>query len=272
MKEYYKIGEISKIYDIGKDSLMYYEELGILKPIRNEHSYRLYSITDLWRLNLIKELREFNFSMKQIKEYIDNRDIQRTKDLFSEELDLVENKIKSLLEKREEVLSRIQTLEKDIDKTVFDKIELKMLEERKAIILNGDIRKDAEADFLIKKLHEKFEGRFNILGNNNIGSVFSLDRIKQGDYDYYKEVFCFIYDEEYKQYSNVSFEKALYLCYTYKGDYSKKVEVLDKLFKYIKNNNLKIKDDPIEIYKIDIHETAKKEEFITEIQIEVEEM
>lgn len=272
MKEYYKIGEISKIYNIGKDSLMYYEELGILKPIRNENSYRLYSITDLWRLNLIKELREFNFSMKQIKEYIDNRDIETTRNLFNEELNLVEDKIKALMEKRDEVLLRLETIREDVDETVFDKIELKRIEERKAIILNGDIRKDAEADFLIRKLHEKFEGRFNILGNNNIGSVFSLDKIEEGDYDYYKEVFCFIYDEEYKQYSNVSFENALYLCYTYRGDYSKKVKVLDKLFKYIKENNLKIKDDPIEIYKIDIHETANREEFITEVQIEVEEI
>jgi len=28
MKDYYKIGEISKIYNIGRDSLMYYEEIG----------------------------------------------------------------------------------------------------------------------------------------------------------------------------------------------------------------------------------------------------
>ena len=36
MKEYYKIGEISKLYNIGTDSLRYYEEVGILKPKRSE--------------------------------------------------------------------------------------------------------------------------------------------------------------------------------------------------------------------------------------------
>ncbi|HBL5898494.1 TPA: MerR family DNA-binding transcriptional regulator, partial [Clostridioides difficile] len=35
MKDYYKIGEISKIYGIGRDSLMYYEEIGILRPVRD---------------------------------------------------------------------------------------------------------------------------------------------------------------------------------------------------------------------------------------------
>ena len=32
MKQFYKIGEISKLYQIGPDSLRYYEELGLLNP------------------------------------------------------------------------------------------------------------------------------------------------------------------------------------------------------------------------------------------------
>ncbi len=35
MKNYYKISEISKLYNIGPDSLRYYEQLGILKPKRD---------------------------------------------------------------------------------------------------------------------------------------------------------------------------------------------------------------------------------------------
>lgn len=36
MKQFYKIGEISKLYQIGPDSLRYYEELGLLNPTRGE--------------------------------------------------------------------------------------------------------------------------------------------------------------------------------------------------------------------------------------------
>ncbi len=45
MKDYYKIGEISKIYGIGRDSLMYYEEIGILRPVRDINGYRMYNIS-----------------------------------------------------------------------------------------------------------------------------------------------------------------------------------------------------------------------------------
>lgn len=41
-KKYYKIGEISKLFHIGMDSIRYYEEIGILKPHRDpENNYRL---------------------------------------------------------------------------------------------------------------------------------------------------------------------------------------------------------------------------------------
>lgn len=72
MKKYFKIGEISRIYDIGVDSIRYYEEIGIIKPERSESGYRLYSIHDIWRLNVIRDLRSIGFTMEQIRKYLEN--------------------------------------------------------------------------------------------------------------------------------------------------------------------------------------------------------
>ena len=44
MKKFFKIGEISKLYGIGVDSIRYYEEIGIIKPERSE-SANIWSIT-----------------------------------------------------------------------------------------------------------------------------------------------------------------------------------------------------------------------------------
>ena len=65
MKQFYKIGEISKLYQIGPDSLRYYEELGLLNPTRGENGYRMYGLNDLWRLNVIRDLRKLNFPMEK---------------------------------------------------------------------------------------------------------------------------------------------------------------------------------------------------------------
>ena len=70
MKDYYKINEIAKLYGIGVDSLRYYERLGILKPRRDTNGYRLYSLKEMYKLNMIRDLRRLNFSMEQIKAYL----------------------------------------------------------------------------------------------------------------------------------------------------------------------------------------------------------
>ena len=245
MKDYYKIGEISKIYGIGRDSLMYYEDIGILKPFRDKNGYRMYKLSDIWRLNLIKELRSLNFPMKKIKEYLDDRNIESTKEILNTEISLIDEKIEELLSYKENIMKRLDTIS----------YELKNL-------------KDEEFDFLIQKLQKDYENRFAILGNNNIGSSFCLDKIKQGIYNEFKSVFCFLEDEE--EIYNIIFNEGYYLTLTYKGEYKNNKHHINKMFKYIEEKGYKIISDPIEIYKIDIHETEDINEFVTEIQIQVD--
>lgn len=85
MKKYFKIGEISKLYGIGVDSIRYYEEIGLIKPERSESGYRHYSIHDIWRLNVIRDLRSIGFTMEQIKEYLDNHNTASSLKLLEEE-------------------------------------------------------------------------------------------------------------------------------------------------------------------------------------------
>ena len=268
MKDYYKIGEISKIYGIGRDSLMYYEELGILKPFRDKNGYRMYKLSDIWRLNLIKELRSLNFPMKKIKEYLDDRNIESTKEILNKEIILIDEKIEELLSYKQNIMKRLDTINDELRNLKLYEIDLVYINKRKALELNANITKDEEFDFLIQKLQKDYENRFTILGNNNIGSSFCLDKIKQGIYNEFKSVFCFLEDEE--EIYNIIFNEGYYLTLTYKGKYKNNKHHINKMFKYIEEKGYKIISDPIEIYKIDIHETEDINEFITEIQIPVD--
>ena len=268
MKDYYKIGEISKIYGIGRDSLMYYEDIGILKPFRDKNGYRMYKLSDIWRLNLIKELRSLNFPMKKIKEYLDDRNIESTKEILNKEIILIDEKIEELLSYKQNIMKRLDTINDELRNLKLYEIDLVYINKRKALELNANITKDEEFDFLIQKLQKDYENRFTILGNNNIGSSFCLDKIKQGIYNEFKSVFCFLEDEE--EIYNIIFNEGYYLTLTYKGKYKNNKHYINKMFKYIEEKWYKIISDPIEIYKIDIHETEDINEFITEIQIPVD--
>ena len=268
MKDYYKIGEISKIYGIGRDSLMYYEDIGILKPFRDKNGYRMYKLSDIWRLNLIKELRSLNFPMKKIKEYLDDRNIESTKEILNKEIILIDEKIEELLSYKQNIMKRLDTINDELRNLKLYEIDLVYINKRKALEVNANITKDEEFDFLIQKLQKDYENRFTILGNNNIGSSFCLDKIKQGIYNEFKSVFCFLEDEE--EIYNIIFNEGYYLTLTYKGKYKNNKHYINKMFKYIEEKGYKIISDPIEIYKIDIHETEDINEFITEIQILVD--
>lgn len=78
MKDYYKINEIARLYGIGVDSLRYYEKLGILKPRRDTNGYRLYNLKDMYKLNVIRDLRRLDFSMQQIKDYLEGQTVDHT--------------------------------------------------------------------------------------------------------------------------------------------------------------------------------------------------
>ena len=110
-KDTFKIGELSRLFDIGVDSIRYYEKVGILHPIRNyENNYRMYTIDDVRRLALIRELLGLSFSTDQIREYDEDRNVDSTTALLRAELDVVDAEISKLKATRDSIQNRLDTI------------------------------------------------------------------------------------------------------------------------------------------------------------------
>ncbi len=267
MKDYYTIGEISKIYDIGRDSLRYYEELGILNPLRDINGYRLYSMQDIWKLNVIKDLKNLDFSMKQIKAYLDDRTVESTKEMLNSQIHSIEKKIYELKKTQQNMSRRLENIESAYESSNLNTIEVIYIDERKALELNGKVSRDEEVDFLIKKLQKQHEDKLYLFGNKNIGATVSMEHIKNNIYNRYESVF-FLLDSEDENY-NLILDEGYYVTLIYRGSYEQSKIFIPRMLKFIEDNRFEVISGPIEIYKIDIHETSCTEEFITEIQIPV---
>lgn len=65
----YTIGEISKIVNLSANTLRYYDEIGLLKPIlvQNNNQYRYYSDVQIKDIICIMDLKQFGFSLDEIK-------------------------------------------------------------------------------------------------------------------------------------------------------------------------------------------------------------
>lgn len=266
-RKYYKTGELSKIYKLGRDSIKYYEKLGILNPTRDTNSYRMYTIKDICNLNLIRELRTLDFSMQRIKEYIENRNIQTTRKMLSEEIELIEKKVEVLNSHKDSLIKRLSSIDKCIEHTTFNRIELLYMNKRKALTVGSNESFAENNDYLIQKLSDKFEDKFYVLGNSNFGAVFDSKSISNGIYNYYKHTFCLL-DDDASDY-NFVLDEGYYVTYTYKGDYNHYEQVFEMLYKFIEINKYTILGDPIEIYKIDVYETSLEDEYVTQVQIPV---
>lgn len=97
-KEYYTIGEISKICGIPIRTLHYYDAIDLLKPEKKdtETNYRYYTSQQLLLINVISQFKIEGYSLKVIKEKLGTHTIS-----FSEE---------TIIKKREEVHLTIQRL------------------------------------------------------------------------------------------------------------------------------------------------------------------
>lgn len=65
------INEVESIVGLTKKSIRFYEENGLITPIRSNNSYRTYSNDDIRMLRIIKFLRNLNVSINDIKKLQD---------------------------------------------------------------------------------------------------------------------------------------------------------------------------------------------------------
>lgn len=81
-----KIGEISSYTGISKDTLRYYEKMGLLNPKIAKHQ-RDYSEEDIEVIEIIAKLKNTGFSLKEIKTLLDwSKDTDENKEMTEEEI------------------------------------------------------------------------------------------------------------------------------------------------------------------------------------------
>ena len=108
------IGEAAKKSGLSVKTVRYYDEINLIKPIKNKATnYRHYTTADLAKLQFIGKARRFNFSIKECKEL----------------LSLYENKNRSSKEVRNLTLTKIAEIDVKL-------IELENLREQLSHLVN----------------------------------------------------------------------------------------------------------------------------------------
>ncbi len=265
MEQYFRIGEISRLYGIGVDSLRYYEKLGLIHPKRSESGYRLYSIHDIWCLNVIRDLRGLDFSMEQISDYLDSHTVDSTLQLLKDESRAILEKIAFLNQLHANVEQRMETIRLASQKPT-DVFELKPFPVRRCYRIEDHYTSDEEMDVLIKRLLNFDKERFYVIGSNQIGSTIPLQAAQEGEYGNYSSVF--LTDPK----GDHILPEGDYLTVCYRGTCKQNAHCIPALFQEAKQRGLKPVGDILEILWIDIHTSSEPQEHLTELQVRVEKL
>ena len=263
MKTFFKIGEISKLYNIGVDSIRYYEEVGLICPERSESGYRHYSTHDLWRLNVIRDLRSIGFTIEQIREYLDDHNTAASLKLLEEEQEAINKKLLILQNLQKNVTHRLNTIRFAQSLPLYE-ITTISLPSRRCHSLSEGYHDAEEMDLLMKRLINVDQTRLYIIGCNQMGTVISRSSLTEKKALSYQSVF--LIDEQGLE----TIPGGDYLCVTYCGNYSQSIDWGLKLEDYAKAHHLTPTGDLLELLWIDIHTTSQEAEYITQLQLPVQ--
>lgn len=117
-KDEYNIGKLVRELNINKETIRYYEKIGLLSETkRDKNGYRLYSDEDIEKIKFILIIKKFGFSLKEISTLMYNEvlcgDITSIRNL-------VGNKINDINSKMNELIETKNLLEK-VKKNILDK-------------------------------------------------------------------------------------------------------------------------------------------------------
>jgi DNA-binding transcriptional MerR regulator len=127
--KYYKIGDFSKICGLTEKTLRYYHDEAILVPDKIDEisNYRFYSENLLQKVEIIKKLRDLDFSIIETRNILLKiKDDKQLKKYFENKLNIIDSKVEQLQSIKNKIIVYLK-YEKDEKKYEIGKIKIKKI-------------------------------------------------------------------------------------------------------------------------------------------------
>lgn len=112
--------EVSELFGISKDTIRYYERVGVIPPISRDHNgYRVFKTKDLNWIFLVKSLRNAGLSIDSLIEFAALSQMEgdvrsHQKQILKNQLEEVEAKLAQMKKVRELLVYKIETYDEHI--------------------------------------------------------------------------------------------------------------------------------------------------------------
>lgn len=267
MKKYFSIGETAKINNVSVQALRLYDKMGLLKPayVDPDTNYRYYTMDQFMYIDLIKYAKDIGAPLKELGYVLHNKDSVTL-------LSFLKKKQKEI-EKEIIRLNNVNKVMGHIEDNIRYALELKeniicYRELKKRLIIDTPINKKDDAidiEIKIRKIDRIMEQN-NIMFEGESGCFIDLDIFSNEGEMFYKSVYSTVWGEDIEN-KNVDIREipdGKYICIAYLN--KERSMAVDKLRKYIKENNIKPLGIAVETQLLNMQEKWDND-FVYELQI-----
>ncbi len=235
--------------------------------------YRYYSITQYEKIGTIRELKNLGMSLREIKEYFDNRNVESSRILLTEQKKKIDEQIDKLIRIRREINAKIDFL--DIVRTtdLNDEIRIKHFKARQYVYFNRTVSDDIELSYdsvSLERVLSKSKQSMPIFATNRYGGLVSrADILKNVKPLSAKMIILYDGEEDVDECNIIEAPEGDYLCMFYVGNFWNREESIEKMLTYMKENDLVLAGDVLQMQWVDFAITDNLDDISYEFQIPV---
>jgi DNA-binding transcriptional MerR regulator len=268
-KKYLTTGEFAKLCKVNKQTIFYYDQIGLLSPVlKNEKGYRYYSIHQIELFLVIDLLKDLGMSLNDIQQYMKNKSPESF-------LSLMYRKKEEIVKKRQEIEMKEKMIEAKIalmeEASHLDFHQITLTELPEAILyLSRNIQNITDEEFV--EVVSEFINELNTSHLDSgypIGCIMKREQVIKGEFSNYS--YLYIEQPNPKEgYPYFQAVKGNFLIGYHIGDEKTINNTYKELFSEMERLNLALGDYVFEEYIYDSVVKNQKEHYVTKIMIQVE--
>ena len=273
LKTRLKIGEFSHLMQVTVKTLRHYEQKGLLIPEEVDPwtGYRYYSISQMTKLNSIRQLQRLGFSLEEIKDLLEDESHVPSIEQLTVKIEETEKLLQQLLARRSQLLEWVDSRKKV---KTMEKFSIQSLPE---IIVASHREVIADYSDLGELCCTVIGPEMQRLGCKcpPPGYCFTIEHQKEYtptniDIEYCEQVEEMGTDSSIVQFKRLA-EVPKALCMKHYGPYERFYESFTEAFAYLEEKGYKIAGHPRTCYIDGIWNQEDPEKWLSIIQIPIEE-
>lgn len=263
----FTIGQFAALHGINKKTLMWYDEIGLFKPISisEENGYRFYSYYQSTELETILLLRDMKVPVKDIQDFMKSRSAEKMAGLLKDKITQLDQTIQDLKAVHSKLCSRYRDMDELLN---LDLSKISLIQKEPCYLATVQTSPEKSLEDEIELIITQTQ-KYNLprMYQASYGSMLSVQSLYEQKFEDYSMLFIEVPNQQNKKELHKQ-PGGIYLRAFCVGNWDKLPARYEEILTYAKQNHLQLCGYA---YEIGINEMVidSIDDYITKIEIPV---